>query len=136
MVQLMDSDWKDRIADIERRAAGVNITLGRICVLTGVAPSNLTRWRQGFFPSTRSIYEVLPKLENALRLIEIEVAVGLINRLNPAAAPRIIALLQAPNAGDPEIATRPDQRDSRRDGIAGNAGQEVMSLSGTPDRAA
>ena len=42
----------------------------------------------------------------------------------------------APNAGDPEIATRPDQRDSRRDGTAGNAGQAVMSLSGTPDRAA
>lgn len=127
----MDLDWQQQLGDIERRALSVNVAITRLCVLAGVHQSNLWRWRQGQLPSIRVLRRDLPKLKAALLLLEYELAVELITRINPEVAPHIIGLLQSPNAGDPGGRARPagNERDRRRDGNAGNAGQ-AHSLAG------
>jgi hypothetical protein len=105
----------------------------QVCQLAGIHEATYQRWLKwargepdGCRPQPRTIRA----LREALSAEFEQRGDGRVN---------IAAILQPSNAGDlgsENNLRRNEQRDSRRDGIAGNAGQEAMSLSGTPDRAA
>lgn len=74
----------------------MNLSLGQLCVAAGVPQSNLSRWKQGGSPSIRTLSRDLSKLQDTLGGVEFSMAMKLIDRINPAAAPRIAELLQTP----------------------------------------
>ena len=64
--------YTDRICEIERRAKGINLTLGVVARRAKVPFSTLWRWREGLVsPNTRTLDRHLSALE---RQIEAEVA--------------------------------------------------------------
>jgi hypothetical protein len=110
----MTTGWVQQITEVEERARDVNLALGHLCAVAGVAASNLSRWKQGGSPSLRVFLRDLSKLQSTLRQVEYEMAMKLIDRINPTAAPRIAELLKSPNAGAPgDHLSYPEQK---RDG--------------------
>lgn len=74
----------NRIDAIERRAAGLNLSLWRVAKLAGVEYSNLSRWRRGEASPTMHLYDdVMTSLEG--KLTELEAC--MLERLLAAKAP-------------------------------------------------
>jgi hypothetical protein len=134
----MDSDWKARIDEIERRAKSVHLSIGGLCIAADVKHSNVHRWLRDsrFVPSMRCWQRDLPRLEQALAIAEFEMAARLIRRICPASAPYILSLLHTESIADPR-GPQADRCDSRKDGIAGTSALGDRSLiDGRPDLAA
>ena len=118
----MERTLAHKILEIERRAAGVRISVSDICKRAGVRANNVSRWKSGMPPNMRTLQRDFPAFERAFAALERELVITLIERLNPEASASIIAMLfNSSNAGDPwPIWPWDEQRDSRES--TGNAG--------------
>jgi hypothetical protein len=126
----------DRIGALNDRAASLNLSLWRVCKSAGIDYSTVSRWRNSDCnPTILRFAEITQKIEQQLEKLEYDMAMKLIDRMNPEAAPRIAALLKTPNAGEPGAPSSPEMRDGRES--TGTAdGQPSPKLAGKPDRAA
>lgn len=72
-------DHIDRITNIEKRAKRLNLSLMRLCVLSGVRAQYLYRWKKidGVSPNAKTLKTTLDPLEQALDRIERETAAAL-----------------------------------------------------------
>jgi hypothetical protein len=122
----------DRINALNDRAAVLNLSLWRVCKLAGVDYGTVSRWRNNECnPTINRFSEFTTKVESQIESLEYDMAMRLIDRLNPEARQRIAELLgtPTPTGGGPSPAggvtagetahqrgRNPDAEDARRSG--------------------
>lgn len=77
-------EYIDRIADFERRAQAINLTLHGLCRLAGVNYHHITRWRaRQVNPTVRALDRDLSKLDAELTRSERSVFDRLAEKFTP-----------------------------------------------------